>query len=193
MSGFTAKQHMGKQWDRPCAKGFSWVLARLLKYIVRWSARAGLYVALIVLTTLDGGCLWAPDIHERNSENQPPQLDYSLMEPDPDMVVVLTGPTVFSVASAVYDPDDPLDKLSYWWFVDYRQKQGAAMFGGPGYSQIQLDPCRYPQLSEPGKQHTLEVVVADPSGKVEYDASGNRKIEHAAIGLWVIQSKANCQ
>ena len=164
-------------------------LARLLNVFYTWQVFCILSLGLIT----GGGCLWAPNIHERSTENQPPELDFTKMEPNPDLVVVMTGPTIFSVTSAVTDPDDTLSDLRYWWFVDYRQNQGPAMFAGPGYSQIQLDPCLYPQLLDPNKEHTLEVVVVDPKGEVSYDVSQGRHIEHAAIGLWVIQSHAVCQ
>jgi hypothetical protein len=139
------------------------------------------------------GCLWSPDIHERSGNNMPPELDFHLMEPPQDTVVVMTGPTVFSVASAVSDPDDEPASLRYWWFVDYRQDHAPPVFAGPGYSQIQLNPCLYPQLADTDKEHTLEVVVVDPSGTAVYDLSRGRQIEHAAVGLWVIKSRAVCR
>ena len=165
-------------------------MARLLKVVI--NRACGLF-AVVLMLVVRGGCLWAPDIHERNSENQPPELDFTRMEPNPDLLVVMTGPTVFSVTSAVTDPDDPVESLRYWWFLDYRKDQDAAIIAGPGYSQIQLDPCLYPQLAESDADHTLEVVVVDPTGQVSYDKVKGRKIEHAAVGLWVIQSHAGCQ
>jgi len=170
-------------------------LARLLIGYISENARMIVFATFLVGITLYEGCLWAPDIHERSSGNQPPQLDYSLMEPDPDMKVIMTGPTIFSVTSAVFDPDDPVKDLNYWWFLDYRQTQGQTHTPAisVGTDTIQLDPCIYPQLADTNKDHTLEVIVVDPSGKVTYDLSRNRKIEHAVVGLWVIQSHANCQ
>lgn len=189
MSGFPGDCIKGKQDEFLYPVGFWWPMARLLKDYITETARIA--VVAILAITLQGGCLWAPDIHERSSENQPPQLDFSLMEPDPDMTVIMTGPTVFSVTSAVSDPDDPVASLDFLWFLDYRQTHAPAI--SVGVSSIQLDPCLYPQLADTSQEHVLEVVVVDPYGKVEYDVSQNRKIVHAVVGLWVIQSHAVCQ
>lgn len=193
MSGFILGYHKERRGIFLYLAGICGLMARLLKDHTIGVGRIGVFVTILMIFNLQGGCLWAPDIHERSSENQPPQLDFSLMEPNSDMKVIMTDPTVFSVTSAVSDPDDPVSNLYFWWFVDYRENQGPAMFAGPNYSQIQLDPCLYPQLADTSMEHTLEVVIVDPSGKVEYNASKGRTIEHAAVGLWEIQSHANCQ
>lgn len=138
------------------------------------------------------GCVWTPEIHEREVSNLPPMVDYSKMVPDPNNVVLLTGPTVFSVAGAVTDPDDSLEDLYYWWFLDYRETQGPALFTGRGYNQIQIDPCVYPQLANSQKEHTIEVVIADPQGSLQYSPTKGRQINHAAVGVWIVKSKALC-
>ena len=165
----------------------------ILRSCVNLARLLQLLIVIGLVGSLLEGCVWSPDIQEREVSQLPPVIDYSLMTPDPDSVVIMTGPTVFSVSGAVKDMDDPLSILYYWWFLDYQENHGPALFTGRAFDQIQIDPCMYPELKDSTRIHTLEVVVADPTGGVQYDPARGRKISHAAVGVWLIKSQVSCQ
>ena len=168
-------------------------LARRLLDSIRGTRCAGL--AVVLSTALSGGgCLWWPDIEEREEVSFPPVIDREMLTtPSPDEIVDLTSvSTTFSVAGAVSDADTPLDALEYQWYVGYPEASSPKGPDFTGHTTIAFNACAFQdELSPSGSTHLLELIVSDQP--IEYDPEIGRVMTGGyAYVSWTIRSLVAC-
>lgn len=150
-------------------------------------------VAPMLLALAMGGCMWWPDIQERQDALFGPAIDRTKIDPSPDQVVDLTTlSTQFSVAGAVSDPDTPVETLEYQWYVGYLESpvpRGPDFIGQPA---IRFNPCAFQADLIPFQApHVLELLVSDQP--IEFDPEGGRIIKGGyAYVSWTFVPQVAC-
>ena len=119
-----------------------------------------------------------------------------LITPNPDTVVVMTGPITFSVEGAVAYPDP--ERLIYYWFVDWPQSclDGECLFAYwvGSYPTITIQPCSgyFRSFLAPGDVHLLELFVTDKA--MLTDTTGRQVPEGASYAYlsWWVEDQVFC-
>jgi len=144
------------------------------------------------------GCVWPVDINEREEIRQPPELDWSMISPIPEMQVNMDpeGGVTFSVEGAVFDPDNDPNQLQYAWFLDYpvNCEEGncyPAWSKLPGQETLVINQCAQEFKSKLGiGAHLLELIVTD--GEVNFDSSGITITGGFATVSWWLDVEEPC-
>ena len=163
----------------------------LRPWMSAWAARL---LAAGCAASLGGGCLWWPDIDERQEVFFPPVIDRSLLTlPSPDRIVELVSTsTPFSVEGALSDPDTPLEDLQYAWYLSYMDSETPRPAAYQGDPSIRLNMCFFTEELAPlGSEHLLELFVSD--GKIDFDPETGRSFQgRYAYVAWIVKQVAAC-
>jgi hypothetical protein len=149
----------------------------------------------LALVALPGGCVWWPDIEEREDILVGPTIDRLKVDPPLDRVVELTTiSTEFSVVGALTDPDTPIEMLEYQWYVGYPESNPRRGPDFIGQQSIRFNPCAFKTEFETFyAPHLLELIVSDQP--IEFDPEQGRIIKggYAYISWTFDPVKVVCQ
>lgn len=150
-------------------------------------------VVTLILTLR--GCVWAPPISEEIQGSGSPIIFRDKVIPSPDNTVVFTtkGTRTFDVRGAIWDPDDNIETLMYYWFMDYPDYHEPPFLQGMGSkASFQLDPCSVYIFKQIGGIHYLELIVTD--GTVEYDVTAQERVINGGYAYisWFLDVRDIC-